>query len=134
MLHAAARLFSRSPQHLREIETALARREALGDTYIPPLRAHLLHCKTSAVDSCCLGYLRLPYPVTENGREILGAVVMLAPDRPEPVWQRVMQEVSAVLIDRPALIESLRAGERDQAVRLLETDLSLRFRRELAGE
>ena len=101
---------------------------------IPPLRAHLLHCKTSAVDSCCLGYLRLPYPVTENGREILGAVVMLAPDRPEPVWQRVMQEVSAVLIDRPALIESLRAGERDQAVRLLETDLSLRFRRELAGE
>lgn len=45
-----------------------------------------------------------------------------------------MQEVSAVLIDRPALIESLRAGERDQAVRLLETDLSLRFRRELAGE
>lgn len=134
VLHAAARLFSRSPQQLREIETALARREALGDTYIPPLRAHLLHCKTSAVDSCCLGYLRLPYPVTENGREILGAVVMLAPDRPEPVWQRVMQEVSAVLIDRPALIESLRAGERDQAVRLLETDLSLRFRRELAGE
>ena len=81
-----------------------------------------------------MGYLRLPYPVTENGREILGAVVMLAPDRPEQVWQRVMQEVSAVLIDRPALIESLRAGERDQAVRLLETDLSLRFRRELAGE
>ena len=59
---------------------------------------------------------------------------MLAPDRPEPVWQRVMQEVSAVLIDRPALIEALRAGERERAVRLLEADLSLRFRRELAGE
>ena len=134
MLHAAARLFSRAPQQAREIEQALARREALGDTYIPPLRAHLLHCKTGAVDGCRLGYLRLPHPVMEDGREILGAVVMLAPDRPEPVWQRVMQEVSAVLIDRPALIESLRAGERDQAVRLLEADLSLRFRRELAGE
>lgn len=108
--------------------------EALGDTYIPPLRAHLLHCKTGAVDGCRLGYLRLPHPVMEDGREILGAVVMLAPDRPEPVWQRVMQEVSAVLIDRPALIEALRAGERERAVRLLEADLSLRFRRELAGE
>nr|WP_295948787.1 hypothetical protein [uncultured Agathobaculum sp.] len=45
-----------------------------------------------------------------------------------------MQEVSAVLIDRPALIEALRAGEGERAVRLLEADLSLRFRRELAGE
>ena len=44
-----------------------------------------------------------------------------------------MQEVSAVLIDRPALIEALRAGDREQAARLLETDLSLRFRRELTG-
>ena len=133
VLHAAAGLFSHTPQQTREIEEALARREALGDTYIPPLRAHLLHCKTNAVDGCRLGYLRLPHPVMAEGREMLGAVVMLAPDRPEPVWQRVMQEVSAVLIDRPALIEALRAGDREQAARLLETDLSLRFRRELTG-
>lgn len=70
----------------------------------------------------------------ENGRELLGAVVMLAPDRPEPVWQRVMQEVSAALIDRPALVEALRAGDRETAAKLLEDDLSLRFSRELSGK
>lgn len=134
MIRAAARLFARTPQDARVIESALARREALGDTYIPPLRAHLLHCKTAAVDGCRLGYLRLPHPIMENGRELLGAVVMLAPDRPEPVWQRVMQEVSAALIDRPALVEALRAGDRETAAKLLEDDLSLRFSRELSGK
>lgn len=133
LLREAARLFARAPQDARTIEDALARREALGDTYIPPLRAHLLHCRTGAVGGCRLGYLRLPCPLEEEGRVIAGAVVMLAPDGPEPVWQRVMQEVSAVLIDRPALIEALRAGERERAVRLLENDLSLRFSRELTG-
>ena len=63
MIRAAARLFARTPQDARVIESALARREALGDTYIPPLRAHLLHCKTAAVDGCRLGYLRLPHPI-----------------------------------------------------------------------
>ena len=133
LVRAAARLFARSPQQTHEIEDALMRREALGDTYIPPLRAHLLHCKTGAVSGCRLGYLRLPHPIEDNGREIAGAVVMLAPDGPEPVWQRVMQEVSAILIDRPALIETLRAGERERAVRLLENDFSLRFSQELTG-
>ena len=133
LLREAARLFSRSPQQARAIEQALARREALGDTYIPPLRIQLLHCKTDAVRGCRLGYLRLPQPLSEAGRTLDGAVVMLAPDGPEPVWQRVMQEVSAVLIDRPALAEAMRAGDRDRAVQLLETELNLRFARELAG-
>ena len=132
LLREAARLFSRSPQQARAIEQALARREALGDTYIPPLRIQLLHCKTDAVRGCRLGYLRLPQPLSEAGRTLDGAVVMLAPDGPEPVWQRVMQEVSAVLIDRPALAEAMRAGDRDRAVQLLETELNLRFARELA--
>ena len=82
---------------------------------------------------CRLGYLRLPQPLSEAGCTLDGAVVMLAPDSPEPVWQRVMQEVSAVLIDRPALAEAMRAGDRDRAVQLLETELNLRFARELAG-
>ena len=133
LLREAARLFSRSPQQARAIEQALARREALGDTYIPPLRIQLLHCKTDAVRGCRLGYLRLPQPLSEAGCTLDGAVVMLAPDGPEAVWQRVMQEVSAILIDRPALIEALRAGERERAVRLLENDFSLRFSQELTG-
>ncbi len=57
---------------------------------------------------------------------------MLAPAGPEPVWQQVMQEVSAILVDRPALLDALRAGDRTDAVRLLETDLSRRFCYELS--
>ena len=38
-----------------------------------------------------------------------------------------------MLIDRPALAEAMRAGDRDRAVQLLETELNLRFARELAG-
>ena len=65
-------------------------------------------------------------------QDMEGAIVMLAPAGPEPVWQQVMQEVSAILVDRPALLDALRAGDRTDAVRLLETDLSRRFCYELS--
>lgn len=120
-------MFCAHPADIRLTEQALARREAMGDTYIPPLKAFLLHCKTSTVNGCRLGYLRLRHSYQDKGREVLGAVVMLAPDKDEPIWQRVMQEVSAVLIDRPALIEALRDGDRYGAGKLLEDDLNLRL-------
>ena len=134
ILSAAAQLFAHSPQQARAIHQTLRRRESLGDTYIPPLEAHLLHGRTDAVHSCCLGYLRLPQPQDEGGRTIQGAVVMLAPEGDEALTSRVMQEVSAVLIDRPALTEALRAADRDGAARLLEDELSQRLRAALAGE
>ena len=127
LLRAAARMFCVRPADIRLTEQALARREAMGDTYIPPLKAFLLHCKTGTVNGCRLGYLRLRHSYQDKGREVLGAVVMLAPDKDEPIWQRVMQEVSAVLIDRPALIEALRDGDRYGAGKLLEDDLNLRL-------
>lgn len=133
LIRHAARLFCPAFGAAHQVETALLRREALGDTYIPPLRALLLHCKTDAVTGCRLGYLRSARPLTESGYEIQGAIVMLAPDRPEPVWQQVMQEVSAVLIDRPALIEALHAGNRARAAELLEEELAQRLQRGLTG-
>ena len=58
---------------------------------------------------------------------------MLAPDGPEPVWQQVMQQVSAVLIDRPELVQALHAGDRAQAAALLETELGCRLQSGLTG-
>lgn len=133
LIRHAARLFCPTFGAAHRVETALLRREALGDTYIPPLRALLLHCKTDAVTGCRLGYLRPARPLTESGYEVQGAIVMLAPDRLEPVWQQVMQEVSAVLIDRPALIEALHAGDRTGAAELLEEELARRLQRGLTG-
>lgn len=133
LIRHAARLFCPAPGAARRVEDALVRREALGDTYIPPLRALLLHCKTDAVDGCRLGYLRPARPLAEGGRDIHGAIVMLAPDGPEPIWQQVMQQVSAVLIDRPALIEALQAGDRARAAALLEDELGRRLQSDLTG-
>lgn len=133
LIRHAARLFCPAPGAARRVEDALVRREALGDTYIPPLRALLLHCKTDAVDGCRLGYLRPARPLAEGGRDIHGAIVMLAPDGPDPVWQQVMQQVSAVLIDRPALIEALQAGDRARAAALLEDELARRLQGGLTG-
>ena len=128
----AARLFCATPRSIQTVQADLMRRETLGDTFLKPLRALLLHCKTDAVTGCRLGYLRAAQPLIEHGASIEGAVVMLAPNSTEPVWQEVMQEVSALLIDRPALLEALRAGEQARAVALLETYLSRRFCRELS--
>lgn len=134
-IRAAARLFCPDPERAKPIEDALVRREGLGDTFVPPLRALLLHCKTPSVSGCRLGYLRAVPPLAGPDGVLEGALVLLAPDRPEgDVCQRVMQEVSAALIDRPPLIEALRAGEPRRAALYLESVLSLRFARELSGK
>ena len=88
----------------------LRRRETLGDTYIKPLHALLLHCRTSAVNDCRLGYLQAQPPVYEPGRIVLGALVLLAPDDGNGVPVEVMQNVSGQLIETPRLMEALRTS------------------------
>ena len=87
------------------MEQQLRRRETLGDTYIKPLYALLLHCRTSAVKDCRLGYLQAQPPVYEPGRIVLGALVLLAPDDGNGVPVEVMQNVSGQLIETPRLME-----------------------------
>lgn len=126
LIAEAARLFA--PDNPAPVERALERREALGDTYIRPLWALLLHCKTNAVSGCRLGYLRAEPPVYEDGRMIRGALVLLAPDADDNVPTEVMQAVSGILIEDPQLIEALRGGDLDGAAAILERGLGDRFR------
>lgn len=126
LIAEGARLFA--PDAADTVERALLRREAAGDTYIKPLWALLLHCKTNAVSGCRLGYLRADPPVYEDGRMIQGALVLLAPDTEDSVPTEVMQAVSGLLIEDPRLIEALRAGDRDGAAERLERGLGQRFR------
>lgn len=98
----------------------LRRRETLGDTYIKPLYALLLHCRTSAVKDCRLGYLQAQPPVYEPGRIVLGALVLLAPDDGNGVPVEVMQNVSGQLIETSRLMEALRTGQQQEAADLLE--------------
>lgn len=99
----------------------------MGDTYIKPLFALLLHCRTKAVSDCRFGYLQAQPPVYEAGKMIMGALVLLAPDTDDPILVEVMRMVSAQLIEEPELIERLRTGLRDAAVQLLEEKLDRLF-------
>ena len=131
LIREAARLFCPQPDGARRVEKALLQREAMGETYIPPLGAVLLHCFTPAVPGCRFGYLKAEPPVYENGRVIGGALVLLAPDAEDGIPADVMQAVSAILIEQPELMEQLRLGHREQAAALLEKGLGERFRQAL---
>ncbi len=95
LIQDAAHLFDSS--HPDRIAQALMHREKLGSTYIPPLHALLLHCKTDAVSSGRFGYLTLPQPLHLDVGPVWGALVLLAPVDPAAVWNPLMSEVSAVL-------------------------------------
>ena len=127
LIHAAAQLFCPQEADARLVEQQLRRRETLGDTYIKPLYALLLHCRTSAVKDCRLGYLQAQPPVYEPGRIVLGALVLLAPDDGNGVPVEVMQNVSGQLIETPRLMEALRTGQQQEAADLLEQGFDRTF-------
>ena len=127
LIHAAAQLFCPQEADARLVEQQLRRRETLGDTYIKPLYALLLHCRTSAVKDCRLGYLQAQPPVYEPGRIVLGALVLLAPDDGNGVPVEVMQNVSGQLIETPRLMEALRTGQQQEAADLLEQGFDRAF-------
>ncbi len=131
LIQEGSRLFCPLAADAQAVEQALVRREGLGETYIKPLQAVLLHCRTSAVMGCRLGYLQAQPPVYEPGKFIRGALVLLAPNRDGSIPVEVMQAVSALLIEQPALMEHLRSGERQKAASLLEKGLGERFRQAL---
>ena len=131
LIQDAAHLFDSS--HPDRIAQALMHREKLGSTYIPPLHALLLHCKTDAVSSGRFGYLTLPQPLHLDVGPVWGALVLLAPVDPAAVWNPLMSEVSAVLIDCPLLMDRLRSGDAEGAAHLLEEELSRRLPTLLCG-
>lgn len=127
LIRAASRLFCSLEKDRNIVEEKLWNRETLGDTYIKPLKALLLHCKTDTVSGCRLGYLKAEPPVYESGKMILGALVLLAPEQGNSIQMEIMQGVSALLIEEPKLIELLRSDNRQKAVLFLEQKLTERF-------
>lgn len=130
LLQAASHIFCGTPQQAERVEALLWRRENLGDTYIKPLQVLLLHCRTDDVDCCCLGYLALEPALYLDGQRVQGALVLLAPEQGD-IPLAVMQAVSALLIEEPALMSALRRRDQKAAVELLESGLSQRFRQAL---
>ena len=130
LIRAAARLFCPLEQDARQVEEGIRRRESLSETYIKPLRTVLLHCRTNAVSGCRFGYLSAQPPVYETGKVILGALILLIPDDGDPIRLRLMQELSAMLIEDDQLIRLLRSQDRAGAVALVEQRFAQRIRQD----
>lgn len=128
LITRAARLFCPLEADARQVEEGLLRRERIGDTYIKPLRAVLLHCKSNAVSGCRFGYLSAVPPVYENGKIISGALILLIPDDGDKARLEIMQTVSSILVEDERLINALRAGRKEEALRLLREGLAERIK------
>ena len=110
LMEAASKLFASDDISCDIIRQVFENREALGDTYIKPFRALLLHGRTECVSHCRLGYVRLQPPLYENGKIIQGAIVMLIPSEQNTACQKLMSRISALLLDHNELLQDMRAG------------------------
>lgn len=128
LITRAARLFCPLEADARQVEAGLLRRERIGNTYIKPLRAVLLHCKSNAVSGCRFGYLSAVPPVYENGKIISGALILLIPDDGDKARLEIMQTVSSILVEDERLINALRTGQKEEALRLLREGLAERIK------
>lgn len=125
--HAGA-LFAKSDRMAAELEGGLYERDQTADTYIKQLRALLLHCKTHAVTRPRFGYLKLEPPVYENGKVILGAVVMLVPEAEDDTAEQLMGAVSALLVENHTLLDRLRDGDLPASRDALEAGLGVYYK------
>ena len=129
VIERAGALFADSPQAAADIEAGLYERDQLADTYVKQLHVLLLHCQTPMVDHGRFGYIKLEPPVYENGRIILGAVVMLVPQRREDnLIHQMMGAVSALLVEDKKLLEQLRAGDWEGSKLCIENGLGAYYK------
>lgn len=122
LIEQAAMVFTSSLKNQQSIRTLFEARDQLADTYIKPFHALLLHARTSLVQQPCFGYVRLNPAFYEKGRVVLGAVVMLIPEGERgEIGARIMSEISGLLLENRALIDSMRAGDVQGLTAQLET-------------
>lgn len=129
LIDMAGRLFAQDDVSADIIAQLFRARDSVGDTYIKPFRALLLHCRTECTDHCRLGYLRLDLPFYERGKPVQGAVVMLIPQTEHAICQPLMSEVSALLLDHDDLLHSMRRGDVMTLASALSAHLLTYYRR-----
>lgn len=118
--------------HLCEVLTA---RDNLSDTYIRQFHALLLHGISDQIAHPCFGYVQLELPFYEDGKKvILGAIVSFIPEGPlKDISASITSEAIGTLIEKPELLENIRAENTDKVKEIMEHSL-LRFYRQAIAE
>ena len=127
LIDESALLFTDIPAIQEALADVFHKRNELGDTYIEPFQALLLHGKTPWIKHPCFGYVSMEPPMYEAGRPLLGAIVMLIPDNEATdVCAQIMSEISGLLLEDPLLLNVMRSGNVERMRETLET-LLLQF-------
>ena len=120
LLGRAAGLFASGIKERHIISQDLAKREKVGNTFIPELGIHLLHCRTAAVSHCRFGYLRLLHPISVFNGSIAGAVLLLAPLTEENECVEVISRISMLLVEDERFLQALKDGDSERSFAFAE--------------
>lgn len=120
LLGQAAGLFASGIRERHMISKDLARREKVGNTFIPELGIHLLHCRTTAISHCRFGYLRLKDVIPSEKGQISGAVLLLAPLAEGNECVEVISRISMLLVEDDRFLQALKNGDMDNSRTLVE--------------
>ena len=111
LLGEAAGLFADSLLTRRIISADLARRETIASTYLPEMKIHLLHCRTSAIEHCRFGFLRPEPPLPTPAGPIAGAVLLLSPQSGGSECVEVISQISMLLAEEERFLQALLSGD-----------------------
>ncbi len=111
LMGEAADLFADSLLTRRIISADLARRETIASTYLPEMRIHLLHSRTSAIEHCRFGFLKLEQPIQAAAGPIDGAVLLLSPESGGGECIEVISRLSMLLAEEERFLQALLSGD-----------------------
>lgn len=111
LLGQAAALFADSMRNRQLISQDLARRESIKNTFIPEMDIYLLHCRTTAVQHCRFGYLKLEQPLSVPDGTVTGAVLLLAPQADGEECVEVISRISMLLVEDKRFLQALQRGD-----------------------
>lgn len=120
LLGHAAGLFAEGIRDRHIISQDLALREKVSNTFIPELNIHLLHCRTTAVEHCRFGYLRLEKPSEIPAGSVFGAVLLLAPLTEGNECVEVISRISMLLVEDEKFLQALKNGDTGNSYTLAE--------------
>ncbi len=128
LIEAASQLFTQGEFAQGVIRTDLEAREAISQTYIPEGEMLLLHCRTTAVTTSQLGYIRLERPLMLAEGRVTGAIVMLVHQNPATAHAELMGQISAAFLDNQQLYLAVQQGTRGDFAREVEGILGRYYR------
>lgn len=129
LIEAAASLFTQGEFAQSVIKKDLEARDAISETYIEEGKMLLLHCRTSAITCCQLGYIRLNTPYHSGDQIVTGAIVMLVHQSPSPAHVEMMGQVSTAFLEDQGLYLAAQQGSEKEFAHAVEQVLGRYYRK-----